>query len=85
MLPQDVIRQAFQAAEEADLFFSVGTSAVVQPAASLPVIASRAGAFIVEINLEPTPLTPSTDLFLPGKSGEILSLIIEEYGRRISL
>jgi NAD-dependent deacetylase len=84
MLPQDILQQAFQAAENADLFFSVGTSAVVQPAASLPLIASRSGAFVVEINPEATPLTPIVDLFLQGKSGAVLPRVIEEYVRSVS-
>lgn len=78
MLPQDIIGRAFRAAEEADLFFAVGTSAVVQPAASLPVIAGRAGAFVVEINLAQTPLTSVADLFLQGKSGDVLPRIMDE-------
>jgi NAD-dependent deacetylase len=57
------------------VMFVVGTSAVVQPAASLPGAARRTGAKVVEINLEPTPLTPSADFFFPGRAGEILPLI----------
>jgi NAD-dependent deacetylase len=77
MLPQEAIKGAFLAAEEADIFFSVGTSALVQPAASLPFIARRAGAYVVEVNVEPTGLTPTADLFLMGKSGEIFPRIID--------
>jgi NAD-dependent deacetylase len=55
--------------------FVIGTSAVVQPAASLPLSAAEAGAKIVEINLNPTPLTPYVDISFTGKSGEILPLI----------
>ncbi len=77
MLPQDVLQKAFQVTEEADVFFSVGTSVVVQPAASLPFVARRAGAYVVEINIEPTGLTTVADLFLQGKSGEILPEIIK--------
>jgi len=54
------------------VIFVIGTSAVVEPAASLPLTAARAGAKIVEINVEPTPLTPYADFFLAGKAGEIL-------------
>ncbi|MCP4570520.1 MAG: NAD-dependent deacylase [FCB group bacterium] len=78
MLPQNIISRAFRAAEEADLFFAVGTSAVVQPAASLPVIAGRAGAYVVEINLDQTALTSAADLFLQGKSGDVLPRIMDE-------
>lgn len=77
MLPQEVIRQAFQAAEAAEIFFSVGTSTVVQPAASLPFLARRNGAFVVEVNIAPTGLTPVADLYLQGKSGEVMPRIVE--------
>ncbi len=77
MLPEDTLREAFRVSEEADIFFSVGTSAVVQPAASLPYIARQNGAYLVEVNLESTPLTPVVDLFLQGKSGEILPRLVE--------
>jgi NAD-dependent deacetylase len=53
----------------------IGTSAFVQPAASLPFYASDAGARIIEINPEPTPLTSCVNLSLQGKAGEILPLI----------
>jgi len=82
MLPQEVLQAAFEAAETAEVFFSVGTSAVVQPAASLPLVAARRGAFLVEINLEPTPLTPVADVFLQGKSGDILPRLLEQFESR---
>ena len=77
MLPEDVIRRAFAVAEESDLFFSVGTSALVQPAATLPLVARKSGAFVVEVNIETTPLTTVADLFLQGPSGEFLPRILE--------
>jgi len=80
MLPQDIIHRAFEVAEKSALFFSIGTSAVVQPAASIPVMAKQAGAYLVEINVEPTVITSYVDLFLQGKSGEILPVILEECG-----
>ena len=45
-------------AEESALFLSIGTSALVYPAADLPLIAKNNGAYLVEINPEPTGLTP---------------------------
>jgi len=77
MLPEDEWNASVRAAEGADVFLSIGTSAVVYPAASLPLIAKRAGAYIVEINPEPTPLTPAADEFLQGPSGVILPLLAE--------
>jgi NAD-dependent deacetylase len=50
----------------------VGTSAVVQPAAGLASVAKQAGAFVIEVNLEPTPNSPEVDVSLMGKAGEIL-------------
>ncbi len=82
MLPHDVLQAAFEAAEAAEVFFSVGTSAVVQPAASLPLVAARRGACLVEVNLEPTPLTPVADIFLQGKSGDILPRLLEQFESR---
>jgi NAD-dependent deacetylase len=80
MLPQQVIRDAFKAAERSAVFFSIGTSAVVQPAASLPVAAKQSGAYLVEVNVERTPLTYVADEFFEGKSGEILPQLVEECG-----
>lgn len=78
MLPEATLHQAFKAAEQCDLFLSVGTSAVVQPAASLPLIAKRAGAFVVEVNTEPTVISNELDELLLGPSGEILPRLFQE-------
>ncbi|RKX24829.1 MAG: NAD-dependent protein deacylase [Candidatus Zixiibacteriota bacterium] len=72
MLPAAVIDEAFEKAEKADVFISVGTSALVQPAASLPLIAKQHGATLVEINPERTPLSDLADFHFPAKSGELL-------------
>jgi len=75
MLPEGAIETSQQKTVESDLFFSIGTSAEVYPAAQLPVIAQRSGAYLVEINLTPTPLTQLADEAFSGKSGEILPMI----------
>jgi len=49
----------------------------VQPAASLPLMARQAGARVVEINMEPTPLTDLVDASFLGKSGELLPRLVE--------
>jgi NAD-dependent deacetylase len=76
MLPQGILKSAMQAARESDVFLSIGTSALVQPAASLPLMAKQNGAVIVEVNLEETPLTPLVDYFLLGKAGEVLPELV---------
>ena len=60
----------------------VGTSAVVYPAASIPVTAKERGAIVIEINMEPTPLTNGiSDYLILGSAGEIIPAIVEEIKR----
>ncbi len=75
-LPVTALQQAFEAAESCEVFLVVGTSAVVQPAASLPAVAKRRGAYVVEVNYEPTPLTAVADETRHGKAGEILPRLL---------
>lgn len=77
-LSPTILQKSIQLSSECDVMFVIGTSTVVQPAASLPFEASKAGAKIVEINLDPTPLSLYADFSIRGKSGEILPLIDEE-------
>ena len=81
MLPEEALQKAYRAAETCDVFMVLGTSAVVYPAASLPEIAFRQGAFIVEINPEVTPVTDFAHVSLRGKTGEILPKIIEAFSK----
>jgi len=76
-LPRDQLERAIEAARTCEVFLSIGTSGVVQPAASLAHAAHNRGAVVVEINAEPTPLTPKTDYFIQGKSGEILPELVK--------
>jgi NAD-dependent deacetylase len=72
MLPEAVWMEAAERAAECDVCFVVGTSAIVYPAAGLPFAAKRAGAFLVEVNPEETPLSEICDVTLRGAAGEIL-------------
>lgn len=74
LLPAGVFEKAAARAETCDLCFVVGTSALVYPAASIPEIASAAGAYMVEVNPERTPLSHLCDEVLTGPAGEILPL-----------
>lgn len=71
-LQADVLEAAWTAASRAELMLVVGTSALVQPAASLPLLAQRNGAYIVEINPDKTPLSAYADETLRGPAGHIL-------------
>lgn len=77
ILPQDEFNEGEKAAEWSDICFVVGTSAVVYPAAYIPISAKRAGSYIVEINLEPTEMSQYADYSLFGKAGEILPDILD--------
>jgi NAD-dependent deacetylase len=75
MLPPGAFEFASEAAVSCDLCFVIGTSALVYPAAGLPEIAKAAGAYVCEVNPEPTPLSELCDEVLMGKAGEVLPLI----------
>src|SRR5437763_10495598 len=72
MLPPDALETAINASEACDVFFSIGTSSVVYPAADLGRRAKESGAIIVEINKDPTSLTSLANYSFLGKAGEIL-------------
>ncbi len=76
-LPRAALESAVEAARACHVFFSIGTSGLVQPAASLAYAARNRGAVVVEINAEPTPLTEKVDFALHGKSGEILPALVQ--------
>jgi NAD-dependent deacetylase len=71
----DVIRQVTEALASAQLLVAIGTSATVYPAAELPRIAKRAGAVLVEINLEDTPMSPLYEHRLRGSASAVLSTL----------
>lgn len=75
-LPASEWMAAERAAKTCDLFIVVGTSAQVYPAAALIPMAAQAGARIIEINMEDTPLSGVVGLSLRGKAGEILPQLI---------
>lgn len=78
LLPEQEWNAAVEAARWSDVFFCVGTSGVVYPAASIPSVAKQAGAMIVEVNVEPTELTPLMDESIIGLSGEVLPAVVRE-------
>ncbi|MEX2088256.1 MAG: NAD-dependent deacylase [Bacteroidota bacterium] len=76
-LPPDTFARAEWAAGHCDVFISVGTSAVVYPAASLPLAALNTGAYVVEINQEYTDLSSRVHETILGKAGVILPAIVQ--------
>jgi len=76
-LPRAELEAAVDAARACQVYFSIGTSGLVQPAASLAHAARNNGSVVIEINAEPTPLTPKVDFAFHGKSGEILPELVK--------
>ena len=75
-LPREGLAAALQATRGCDLFLSVGTSGLVEPAASLAFSALERGATVIEVNPQPTPLTPRAWAALAGPAGEILPRLV---------
>jgi NAD-dependent deacetylase len=75
-LPRKQLEAAVNAARTCQVFFSIGTSGVVQPAADLAHAARSEGSIVVEINAEPTPLTSKVDFVFHGRSSQILPYLV---------
>jgi NAD-dependent deacetylase len=77
MIPPVALWRAQETAAHCDVMLVIGTSAVVQPAASMPIIARQSGAVVIEINPEPTPLTGTISNYLiQGRAGEVMNAIL---------
>jgi NAD-dependent deacetylase len=78
-LPWEAYSRATEAARACDLIMVIGTSAVVYPAAEIPVTAKDSGAKLLEINVESTVLTEQlSDYLIEGPSGQVLPLVVEK-------
>ncbi|MCA9774628.1 MAG: NAD-dependent deacylase [Myxococcales bacterium] len=82
-IPPAALESSWEAARRCDVMVVVGTSAVVYPAGELPILAKRAGARVIEINREPTPLTGEVaDVTLLGSASDILPRLVAELRER---
>jgi len=83
VLPEQAFQSAIEAAESASVFLVVGTSAVVEPAASLARVAAYQGAALWEVNPEITPLTPLCERSWQSPAGpamdEVVDLILDDF------
>jgi NAD-dependent deacetylase len=75
-LPHEALATAVALARACDIFLTVGTSALVQPAASLPLEALEQGATVVEINPELTHLSRYVTFTLNGPAGVVLPQLV---------
>ena len=77
MIPPQHLTRSQQLVSHCEVLLVVGTSATVQPAAMMPLLARESGARVVEINPEATPLTSRiSDDFIQGGAGEVLEAIV---------
>jgi NAD-dependent deacetylase len=77
-LPANAMNQAMELAANCDVCFSIGTSSLVQPAASLPYFALDSGATVIEVNPTPTSLSAAAQFSLKATAAEALSVIATE-------
>ena len=83
MIPPEALHRSQQVSAACDVMLVIGTSAMVQPAATMPFIAKDNGAVVVEINPEPTPLTNHiSNLPLLGDAGTVLPRLVAAVEQR---
>jgi NAD-dependent deacetylase len=68
-LDRNFMAEVYAELERADVCLVIGTSALIQPAASFPLVVKQAGGQLIEVNVEETPLTPAVDFRLSGEAG----------------
>ncbi len=79
MIPHEALWRSRQVATDCDVMLVIGTSAMVQPAAMMPVVAKETGAIVIEINPESTPLTGDiSDYIIKGPAGDTMKRIVAE-------
>ena len=77
-MPETEVKRAIGLAQECDLFLVVGSTLLVQPAALLPDMARRSGAFLAIVNLSETPYDAMCDVRIQRKAGEVLPQITSQ-------
>jgi NAD-dependent deacetylase len=80
-MPEKETEEAYHRSSLCDLFIVVGSSLVVQPAASMPLVAKRNGAKLVIINRDPTPYDDMADIVVHGEAGSSMKTILDHVKR----
>ncbi|MBI2171630.1 MAG: NAD-dependent deacylase [Chloroflexi bacterium] len=75
-IPPDSLDMCIQQANACDCMLVLGTSGTVYPAAGFPLHALQRGARLIEVNVDPTPISAMVDVALRGPSGEFLPLLV---------
>jgi NAD-dependent deacetylase len=77
-MPERETEEAYHRSSSSDLFIAIGSSLVVQPAASMPLVAKQNGAKLVIINRDPTPYDPMAEMVIHGQAGPIMESILKK-------
>ena len=77
-LPQDQFQKSEIEASKSDICFVIGTSAIVYPAAYIPITALQSGSYLVEVNIESTEFTRNAHYSMFGEAGKMLPKVLEE-------
>lgn len=83
-LPEKQLRRGVSECEASEVILVVGTSSLVQPAASLPISGYQRGAKIVEVNPDATPMSRMAEVILQGPSGEVLPKVVARLNELIA-
>ena len=75
-LAQEDLDQSFQALRHCELLLIIGTSGLVYPAASFAPIAKEHGAFVIELNLDPTPQSDLVDVSIQGRAKDLVPQLV---------
>jgi NAD-dependent deacetylase len=82
-MPEKETNEAYRRSSICDLFIVIGSSLVVQPAASMPLVAKQNGARLVIVNRESTPYDHMADIVIHGQAGITMKHIIEELKKEL--
>ena len=84
-MPERETQEAYHRSSLCNLFIVIGSSLVVQPAASMPLVAKRSGAKLVIINRDPTPSDDTADMVIHGQAGPTMASILEKVKEELGI
>lgn len=77
-LPKEVLSEAIELAYACDCLVAVGTSALVQPAASIPLVAAHSGSRVIEVNPIASAVTSIAEVVVALEAGKAMPAIVDE-------
>jgi NAD-dependent deacetylase len=84
-MPERETQEAYSRSSRCDLFMVIGSSLVVHPAASMPLIAKQSGAKLLIINRDPTPYDNMADIVIHGQAGPTMDGILKKVKKALGI